>query len=260
MEPSADELKAMTTIGAMLRWVPLKEPVASAVLEVFGLEEADPPRALAVLSREVVDKAIMDTRVGAQVQLPLTPVQQGKVVVLWETCRLKCGLAPSQEELRRRKEEEARLELAKVQAQAATAAAAATPTADTVALKDTVSQVSEKVVEALSNEEVVNAYKNYDDVHHDEPPEEEEPSEEQLASIKALSEAKRPPAPDFVIFKPHPHAGREGECLSGYGASGPRQMAHGTSTWTGLLRGLVAVVAHAEDEPYHALAGHSWRQ
>ena len=105
MEPSADELKAMTTIGSIMQWVPLKEPAASAVLEVFGLEEADPPRALAVLSREVVDKAIMDTRVGAQVQLPLTPVQQGKVVVLWETCRLKCGLAPSQEELRRRKED-----------------------------------------------------------------------------------------------------------------------------------------------------------
>ena len=106
MEPSPTELQAMNSIQAVLDWVPLRGAAAEAALAELGLEPEDPPRALAVLARGVIDKAIEDARIGETVKVPLNPAQAGKVLTLWETSRLRCGLSASQAELRRQTEEE----------------------------------------------------------------------------------------------------------------------------------------------------------
>ena len=184
----------------VLEWVPFRGPAADAVLDVLGLEREDPPRVLAVLKREVVLKAIEETKVGEQVKVSLTLAQCAKVELLYDTCRLRCGLAATQEQKAKQREEASRLELAKVVQQTSAPPA---NTTNMISLKDTVSQVSEKVVEPLADDDITKAYAAYNDVHKDEPPEDEEPTEEQLAGIRGLTDARKPPAPDFAVFKPN---------------------------------------------------------
>ena len=105
MEPSPEQLSAFASISDVLDWVPFKGPAVDAVLEVLGLEREDPPRVLAVLNREVVLKAMDEAKVGEQVKVGLTPAQCGKVELLYDTCRLRCGLAATQDQKAKQKEE-----------------------------------------------------------------------------------------------------------------------------------------------------------
>ena len=63
--------------------------------------------------------------------------------------------------------------------------------------------MSDRVVEPLADDDITKAYAADNEVHKYEPPEDEEPTEEQLAGIRGLTDARKPPAPDFAIFKPN---------------------------------------------------------
>eukprot|EP00972_Heterocapsa_arctica_P114052 16440457-Heterocapsa_arctica.AAC.1 len=120
MEPSAEELRGMDTLSAVLDWVPLMGPLRAALLRGLGATEASLPRIVASIPIDEYDALLGMTLNEA----PVTPAQMSQIRMTGATCRLAAGLVLSTEQQRA-----AAAAAATIAAVAAAAAAAAVPDA-----------------------------------------------------------------------------------------------------------------------------------
>ena len=134
--------------------------------------------------------------------------------IAWQTSRLKCKLAKSQEQLEQERKDAIALEVARVTA-AATTSNAISKTSGKVAFNTTVNQVSDEVVDKMSVEAIATAFEKYHAIYKGPPPEGEEPSEEQIAATKALIDTLRPPTGDYAILRPYPYRHIRNHIFSG---------------------------------------------
>ena len=207
MEPSSDLLASFETLAQVAAWVPVKDPVLRPILEELGLEADDPPRLMATLSKEIVDEAANAAKITRDgVSVGLKPAQKSQVGVLWATCQLRCGLRKTQEKQKEEEEEEKKTKAATLLLQQTgnpVSREADRTSLTTVALNETVNQVSDKTVTLMSEEDIQACYKVYNDKMEKPPPQDEEPGDEQLSAINGLVLVKKPPYGDFAILKPY---------------------------------------------------------
>ena len=99
MEPTPDELKDLNSIEDMASWVPWRSPTLKSVLIGLGVELADPPRIIAVLAEGIITEAAgkhYDSSGPVEPNVDgankLSDADVSRLTLLWNTCRLKCGL------------------------------------------------------------------------------------------------------------------------------------------------------------------------
>ena len=167
MEPTPDELKDLNFIEDMASWVPWRSPTLKSVLIGLGVELADPPRIIAVLAEGIITEAAgkhYDSSGPVEPNVDgankLSDADVSRLTLLWNTCRLKCGLIKSQSAAAELDKEVRRLEELRLQAQApSTLAVAGGPAvvvpADSFNLKDVLIQGRDKVVNMLPEAEIL---------------------------------------------------------------------------------------------------------
>ena len=103
MEPTPDELKDLNSIEDMASCVPWRSPTLKSVLIGLGVELADPQRIVAVLAEGIIAEAAgkhYDSSGPVEPNVDgankLSDADVSRLTLLWNTCRLKCGLIKSQ--------------------------------------------------------------------------------------------------------------------------------------------------------------------
>ena len=216
MEPTPDELTDLNSIEEVASWVPWRSPTLKSVLIGLGVELADPPRIIAVLAEGIITEAAgkhYDSSGPVEPNVDgankLSDADVSRLTLLWNTCRLKCGLIKSQSAAAELDKEVRRLEELRLQAQApSTLAVAGGPAvvvpADSFNLKDVLIQGRDKVVNMLPEAEILRMHARYYNAREGPPPTEEEPSAAYLSGLFHLISLSTPPYADFAIFRPHP--------------------------------------------------------
>ena len=97
MDPSAAELRGMTTVQAICAWAGMSEAMQTAYYEHLGLQGAGPPRMLAAVAEEDVMEARTAVRIGTEA---LKPGLCAMVVEAWRVARIVTKQVKSQEEVK----------------------------------------------------------------------------------------------------------------------------------------------------------------
>ena len=58
MDPTAEEFTTMVTVGAVLNWVPVREPLRTSIMGALHIYDDAPVRILAALPGEVIQEAL----------------------------------------------------------------------------------------------------------------------------------------------------------------------------------------------------------
>eukprot|EP00972_Heterocapsa_arctica_P071602 10577617-Heterocapsa_arctica.AAC.1 len=96
MEPSAEELRGLTTLSDVLDWVPCMGPLRAAFLAGLGATEASLVRLVANIPILEYDE-LLELRLA---EAPLTLAQRSQIRMIGATCRLAAGLVLSVEQQR----------------------------------------------------------------------------------------------------------------------------------------------------------------
>ena len=73
MEPTSEEFATLLTVGAVLNWVPVREPLRTSVMGALQIFDDDPVRILAALPGEVIQDTLK--------QLDATPTDAARMEV-----------------------------------------------------------------------------------------------------------------------------------------------------------------------------------
>ena len=218
----------MLTVGAVLNWVPVREPLRTSIMGALHVYDDDPVRILAALPGEVIQEALR--------QLDATPTDAARMEVAWDVALKIVGTRPTKQQREAADKEtedkagaerdrQYTLELERVKAEAAASAAAAAAAAATTAsqgeatqtgtarqktssggkirLDHTVYQLSDELIDYMSKDEVNKYYANYFARFGGDPPKEETPSLEQLSALRYLLKEKANIYVDFAIWGPY---------------------------------------------------------
>ena len=94
MEPTKEDLKAMTTIQHVLTWAGVDGEFATGLAGAFGVQPGEPLRVLAAIDEDDVADIKKTLKIA---EAKLSPAQKGKVDVAWKTARIAAGVMMSSE-------------------------------------------------------------------------------------------------------------------------------------------------------------------
>jgi hypothetical protein len=216
MEPTPEEMAAITTIGHAADWAGLTGAAQTSWYGVVGIEATTRLRALAAVPQDEHDTMLSEWVIGADAVVP-TSIQRSAASLLYSVCRLRCGVDKTAPERRADEEQKQRdadakqaldLERARALTFAATSAAAkaqAAPppyTGKKVKMATVADQGTDEELPILDDERIHKAYGAYKARLGDFPPPDVEPS---LAQITCLDRVFKvgPPYVDFALWGPH---------------------------------------------------------
>lgn len=215
MEPSAEELERMATVGAILTWAQIPGPPATAtspqasLLALLGAAVTDHPRVVAAIPEGEFTALVSTWQVD---ETAASPALRAKAENVGLAARVKTGKILPVEE--RRAAEQAA-------AKAAAAKAASPPVVAThtgiakFKMSSVANQTSDVELTILEGDKIKEAYENYRRIFGDVPPPDEELSTEQLTAIKTLLDADVAPYVDFAVWGPHSYRLMRKHRLSG---------------------------------------------
>ena len=228
MEPSSDELKAMTTVEKVVAWIPMVGALLAAFLKAFDLDPADPTRILASIAEEDVAR----TRDAMTVEgAALSPSARGKVGEAWRISRLAVGAVKTvaqkaAEEHEQKEEARQKREILKLQAQASATASSSSSGASSgiglsgVKLSEVVDQSLEGTVELMTQDELIAAHEVFETKLEGPCPKIERPTDQQVSAIRALFRASLNPYADLAVFGPYGNRLRRRIAMSGLAPAG----------------------------------------
>jgi len=209
MEPTAEQLQGMNTLGTIMNWVPLPAGALSdAFLAASGLTLASLPRLVAAIPLDEFDEFL--TLTLGDVPVPLTPAQKSQIRLTGATCRLAAGLTITMEQQRATAAAEAAFAAtaAATAREAQLAAAASAPTAANtgerkIKISTILDQTSDAEAPALNEADVLSAFERYASRIGGTPPPDEEVTGDQLSALQSLVKARLVPYADFALFGPY---------------------------------------------------------
>jgi hypothetical protein len=198
MDPSADEMLTLTTVGAVALWTGMSELTRAALFAALGCAEEDHVRTIAAIPAVDFNSLVLTLQPAG---VAATPTQRSQAGLLGRTCRVVCGVEPtlaaaaaaaaaataaaaasaaaSASQIR-----EAAAAAAKAAAEAAHASKVTEPQKRKVKLSSVVSQVNDEEASILDEVTLNAAYKRYRDRLGDYPPLHAECTCEQLSGCR----------------------------------------------------------------------------